>query len=182
MRSTARSNDDDRDRRVSVLASIGLAVGGILGMAGTFAPTAALRGLAWGIDGIALIMASALLTLMFFRKGEDVVAAGFMVFAIGESLVVATAAMDLAAAVPMFGVGTGIWAMALALISAPRVFPLPVRLLGLVAAALFGVTALRILAGVQLLPTTSPLPFNAYPFLVATMVGWIWTLLRVDMR
>jgi hypothetical protein len=166
------------ERRMNVLASIGLAVGGILGMAGTFAPTAALRSLAWGIDGIALIMATALLTLLFFRRGEDIVAAGFLVFAIGESLIVATAAMDPSAAVPIFGVGTGLWAMALALISVPRVLPLGVRLLGLVAAVLFSVTALQILAGAVLTPTTAPLPFNAYPVLVATMGGWIWTLLR----
>jgi hypothetical protein len=29
-----------------------------------------------------------------------------------------------------------------------------------------------------LLPTSSPLPFFAYPFLVLTFIGWIWTLLR----
>ena len=34
------------DKSLRVLASIGLAVGGVLGMAGTFAPSAALRGLA----------------------------------------------------------------------------------------------------------------------------------------
>src|SRR5678816_531860 len=101
---------------MKALASVGLAVGGILGMAGTFAPTAALRGVAWGIDGSALIMASAVLTVVFLREGQDMIAAGFLVFAIGESLVVATAAMELTAAVPFFGAGTGVWAMALALI------------------------------------------------------------------
>jgi len=163
---------------MKVLASVGLAVGGILGMAGTFAPTAALRGVAWGIDGSALIMASAVLTVVFLREGQDMIAAGFLVFAIGESLVVATAAMELTAAVPFFGAGTGVWAMALALISAPRVFPLAVRLLGMTASLLLAVTALQILAGARLTPITTPLPFFAYPFLVATMAGWIWTLLR----
>lgn len=38
------------DKSLRVLASIGLGVGGTLGMAGTFAPSAALRGLAWGLD------------------------------------------------------------------------------------------------------------------------------------
>ena len=42
------------DRSLRVTASVGLAVGGTLGMAGTFASSASLRGLAWGIDGIAL--------------------------------------------------------------------------------------------------------------------------------
>ena len=38
----------------------------------------------------------------------------------------------------------------------------------------------QIFAGVQILPTTSPLPFYAYPFFVATFFGWIWTLLKTD--
>ncbi|MGE3154369.1 MAG: hypothetical protein AB7G48_17235 [Nitrospiraceae bacterium] len=60
------------DRRLRVLASIGLAVGGVLGMAGTFAPSAALRGLAWGIDGVALVMAGTLLTVVCYRAGQEI--------------------------------------------------------------------------------------------------------------
>ena len=58
--------------------------------------------------------------------------------------------------------------------------PLAVRLLGFLAALLFAVTAVQIFAGVQVTPLTSPLPFVGYPVLVATLVGWIWTLLRAD--
>ena len=57
---------------------------------------------------------------------------------------------------------------------------MPVRLLGFLAAVLFGVAALQIFAGIQVTPTTAPLPFYAYPVLVATFAGWIWTLLKVD--
>ena len=53
-----------------------------------------------------------------------------------------------------------------------------VRAVGLLAAVLFIITALRIFWGEPLLPTTSPLPFFAYPFLVLTFLGWIWSLLR----
>jgi hypothetical protein len=42
------------DKLLRVLASAGLGVGGALGLAGTFAPSDSLRGLAWGIGGIAL--------------------------------------------------------------------------------------------------------------------------------
>ena len=90
------------------------------------------------------------------------------------------AAMDLAASVPSFGAGTGMWAAALVLISIPRAFPLIVRRLGLVAAILFAATAGQIFAGVQILPTSRPMPFFAYPVLVATFIGWIWTLLKTD--
>ena len=168
------------DKPLRVLASIGLAVGGLLGMAGTFAPSASLRGLAWGIDGVGLVMASALLTVQFNRKGQDLVASGFLVFTVGEGIILSGAATDLAASVPSFGAGTGLWAVALVLISVPRSFPLVVRLLGLVAAIMFAATAGRIFAGVQILPTSSPMPFYAYPVFVATFFGWIWTLLKAD--
>ena len=168
------------DKGLRVLASIGLGVGGVFGIAGTFAPSASLRGLAWGIDGVGLVMAAALLTLLFYRQGQDLVASGFLVFTVGEGIILSGAAMDLAASVPSFGAGISLWALALVLISAPRVFPLPVRLLGIVAAGLFTFIAVQIFAGYQVTPLTSPLPFFAYPVFVATMVGWIWTLVRTD--
>lgn len=151
-------------------------------MAGTFAPTASLRGLAWGLDGTGLVMASAVLTLTFYRRGQDLVASGFLVFAIGQGLILSGAAMDLAASGPSFGAGTSLWATALVLISVPSAFPLLVRCLGFAAALLMGATALQIFAGAQITPTTSPLPFYAYPLLVATLAGWIWTLLKMEDR
>jgi hypothetical protein len=166
------------DKLLRVLASIGLGVGGTLGMAGTFAPSDSLRELAWGIDGIALVMACSLLTLRFFRMGQEIVAAGFLVFAIGESLLVSGAAMDLVQSAPSFGGGVGLWAAGLALISVPRVFPMAVRLLGLAAALLLAATAFRIFAGAQITALSQPLPFFAYPVLVATFVGWMVTLMK----
>jgi hypothetical protein len=166
------------DRRLRVLASGGLAVGAVLGMAGTLSPSPSLRGVAWGIDGVALVMASVLLTILFLRKGHELVASGFLVFVAGQTLVLSTAAMDLTAGAPVFGAGTGLWALALVLISAPSTFPLLVRGLGLVAAALFAATALQIFSGAPVTALTSPLPFHAYPALVATMSGWAWTVLK----
>ena len=51
------------DRGVKVLSSVGLALGAIFGLAGTFAQSASLRGLAWGIDGLGIVMASAFAVL-----------------------------------------------------------------------------------------------------------------------
>jgi hypothetical protein len=53
-----------------------------------------------------------------------------------------------------------------------------VRLLGVVAALLFAATASLIFAGAQIMALSQPLPFFAYPVLVATFVGWIVTILR----
>jgi hypothetical protein len=123
-------------------------------------------------------VATALLSLKFFRKGNDFVAAGFLVFAIGEAAMLSGTAAGLAGSVPAFAAGTALWAASLLLISIPRAFPIPVRLVGIAGSALFAVVAARIFWGEQLLPTSSPLPFFAYPFLVFTFLGWIWTLLR----
>lgn len=164
-------------KSMRVLASVGLTLGGLFGLAGTFAPSDSLRGLAWGIDGLGLVMASALLAVGFFRAGHDMVTSGFLVFAVGQGLVVSGAAMDLLRSIPSFGAGAGLWAIGLILISIPRVMPTAARILGLVTALLFAVTALRIFAGEPLVPTSSPLPFFVYPVFVATLGTWVWTLL-----
>jgi len=83
-------------------------------------------------------------------------AAGFLVFAIGEGVILSGAALDLAARAPSFGAGSSMWAVALALVSIPRTFPLIVRVLGLGTSILFAVTALQIIAGVPLHPISRP--------------------------
>jgi len=122
------------------------------------------------------VLATSLLAVMEFREGHDTVAAGFLVFAIGQGLILSGAAMAPAASAPGFGAGCGLWSAGLALVSVPKRFPLVVRLLGLAAAALLAATALMIFAGAEIQPLSRPLPFFAYPFLVATLFGWIWSL------
>lgn len=169
-------NSQSNLRSLKLLACVGLGLGGLLGMAGSFAPSDALRGLAWGIDGVSLVIASALLSVLFYRKGEDLVAAGYIVFAVGQGLIVSGSAMTLAASAPSFGAGASLWAAALILVSIPRVFPIAVRVLGFAAAVMFAATAAQIFYGVPLHPKSEPLPFFAYPVFVATLFGWIWTL------
>jgi hypothetical protein len=150
-------------------------------LAGTLVSSAAVRQIFWGIDGVGLVMASALLTVKFLRKGKDCIAAGFLIFAIGESLLLAGTAAGLAASVPSFAAGVALWATALLLTSIPKEFATWVRVVGVFAAILFIVTAARLFWGDDLLPTSTPLPFFAYPFLVITFVGWIWALVRRKM-
>jgi hypothetical protein len=49
-------------------------------------------------------------------------------------------------------------------------------------ACLFAITAARIYTGEELLPTSSPLPFFAYPVLVATLLGWASMLVSSKRR
>jgi hypothetical protein len=164
----------------NVAAAIGLALGGVFGMLGTMVAERNLQAAFWAVDGVGLVVATALLALRFFRTGNDVVAAGFLVFTIGESVMLAGTAESLAGSVPSFAAGTALWSAALLLTSVPKEFASWIRLVGAVGAILFAITAARIFWGEQVLPTTSPLPFFAYPFLVLTFAGWIWTLLKSD--
>jgi hypothetical protein len=155
-----------------------LVVGAVLGLAGTFVPSVSLRGLAWGVDGIALVVATSILAVYVLRRGEEMAAAGFLVYVAGQTLVVSVSALPLEAGSLVFGAGAGLWAAGLALVSAQRLMPLVVRVLGGIAAALFAITALQILGGGGLHPLSQPLPFFAYPFLVFTLCGWAWWCVR----
>jgi len=166
------------DERLRTVAAAGLVIGALLGMAGSFVPSAELRGIAWGIDGTALIVASALLAVFHLRRGNDALAAGFLVFLAGETLIVSGSAMDLAASAPTFAAGAALWSAALALTSASAALPAFVRMTGAIAAVLFAMTAVRMFGGTPLTPLSKPWPFGAYPFLAITLFGWAWSHLR----
>lgn len=171
-----------RDERLHNVAAAGLVIGALLGMAGSFASAAELRGLAWGADGVALVVASALLSLHHLRRGDAQLAAGFLVFLAGETLILSGSAMGLAASAPSFAAGAGLWSAALALVSASPIMPGLVRVTGMIAAILFAVTAARIFGGAGLTPLSEPLPFYGYPFLAATLFGWAWVHRRPTSR
>ena len=162
------------EARPSPVAPICLVVGAVLGLGGSFAPSASLRGLAWGIDGIAIVVAAALLAAHLLRRGQDTAGAGFLIFIAGQSLVVSGSALSLEASAAVFGAGAGLWAAALLVISAPDLMPKAVRVVGCVAALLLAATAVQIFAGRSLTPLSEPLPFLAYPLLVVTLLGWAW--------
>jgi len=161
---------------ILLIAAVGLLTGCILGMAGSFVPDAIVRNVLWAIDSCGLILAAALLTLYFSRKGQDIAAAGFIIFAIAESIVFFSCAGDLSATIPAFGTGACLWALALAVVSSQKSFPLFVRCTGIIAALLFAITAFMIFTGHPATALAKPLPFFAYPFYAATLAGWAWTL------
>ena len=166
-------------RSINLIALVGLALGGALGLAGAVVTRQNVQAMLWAIDGAGLVMAAAMLATKYFRTGNDVVAGGFLVFAIGEGLILLSGpAAGLEGSIPAFAAGTALWGTALLLVSIPKLFAVPIRILGIASAAMFIVTAARIFLGEQLRPTSAPLPAYASPVLVATFVGWIWTLWR----
>jgi hypothetical protein len=128
---------------------------------------------------VALIVAAALLTVKYLRSGDDGLAASFLVFLAGEALVLSNTAAGLQASNASFASGIALWAASLVMTSSTKsAFPTWTRLTGVIAAALFAVTATRIFLGETILATAAPLPAAGYPFLVLTFAGWVWTLLR----
>jgi hypothetical protein len=160
------------------VAVVGIVLGGVLGLAGTIVTAQNARAIMWAIDGTALIVATSILALTYFRKGCDGIAAGFLVYAIGEAVMLGGTAGSLEASVPSFAAGTALWSAGLLLISAPNVFVIWTRLAALISAILFAITSARIFLGEQITPVAKPLPYYAYPFLVLTFIGWIYTLLK----
>ena len=78
-------------RSINVIAAVGLALGGALGIAGAMVTQQNVQAILWAIDGSGLVMAAALLATKYFRAGNDVVAGGFLVFAVGEAIILLSA-------------------------------------------------------------------------------------------
>ncbi len=102
------------DRTLDYIAAGGLLVGAVFGLAGTFVASPTLQASLWAIDSVALVVATSLLALRYFRAGVDILAAGFLVFAIGEGVLLSGTAAGPTASVPAFAAGTALWASALA--------------------------------------------------------------------
>lgn len=164
--------------RRQVTGPCALILGAVLGVAGTFASSASLRGILWGIDGVALVVAGALLTIYHVSRGNNLLAAGFLVFVAGETLILSTAALPLDSGGPVFGAGVSLWAAALVLVSVPGTMPVWVRATAFIAAVLFTIVGIRLFLGQPIDALSRPLPFFAYPFLAATMFGWAWVHYR----
>ncbi len=90
------------------IAALGLLVGAVFGLAGTLVASPHVQASLWAIDSVALVMATSLLALKYFRAGADVVAAGFLVFAIGEGVLLAGTAAGPRASVSAFATGTAL--------------------------------------------------------------------------
>jgi hypothetical protein len=68
---------------INVVAIVGFVLGGALGMVGAMVTQQNLQAILCAIDAAGIVSASALLALKYFRLGNDVVADGFLEFAIG---------------------------------------------------------------------------------------------------
>jgi len=169
------------EKQLKIFTASCLVIGGVLGLVGSFAPPS-VRGLAWGIDGTALVIGSALLAVHYAKLGNEQLAAAFLVFLAGQTLVVSGSAMGLSESSPSFAAGVGLWAAALAMISSSCVMPIVLRITAGISSVLFAITAIQTYGGAELNPLSKPLPFFAYPLFVFTLFGLAWVRLRASTR
>lgn len=164
------------DRTKNILAVAGLATGVVFGLSGSFAGASTLANILYAISSIGLILACAILALHFFRKENDLIATGFLVFAIGEAVMhTGTAAGDTGGQAA-FAAGMSLYLPGLLLISIPKYFPLWVRLAGIATVIPFAVAAFTVFAGGQALPSDG-IVGAGYGLLSLTITGWVISFL-----
>jgi hypothetical protein len=165
-----------------ILIVIGLAIGAVLGFGGNFLPAGPQQNVAYAISSLGIIMGSALLAAWFARRGHSIVAVGFALLALAESI--SLSGLFLLASAPTFSgaytfaAGVALYAVALPLASVPPAFPLWTRIVGTLAAIPFAAHALLWLLGRSPAPS-GPLASIGYVLLTVAIVGWVITVLRV---
>jgi hypothetical protein len=90
------------------IAAAGLLVGALFGLAGTLARSPELQAGLWAIDSVGLVIAASVLSLKYLRTGSELVAAGFLVFAIGEGVLLSGTAARPSGSVPAFAAGVAL--------------------------------------------------------------------------
>jgi hypothetical protein len=162
---------------INIIASFGLAIGAIFGMSGLVFAEPVTQLCLFVISGVGLATGVGLLAVKFMREENDLIATGFLLFAIGEAISTLNAAGDEESAVSAFAGCMLFYVVGFLLISVPARFPNWVRITGLAAAIPFLVAAARFYLG-QGLDTSDTLPGIGYSLLTITIIGWIVTLLQ----
>ena len=149
------------DSRLRLIAAIGLVTGAVL-RAWHVRSIGGASCIGVGLDGTALVVA-ALLTIHHSRRGNELAAAGFLVFVAGEALILSARPWILRQVLRHSRLES-VCGLPRSLSSVHRESCRPRSGLGPVAALLFTVVAVRIFLGESLTPLSQPLPFFAYPF------------------
>ncbi|MBI1307243.1 MAG: hypothetical protein GC181_11625 [Bacteroidetes bacterium] len=159
------------------LAAGSLFLGALLGIAGMIFQEPLLQVAVFEISSLSLVVALSVLTFKYFRSGNDLVAAGYLIFAVGESVMTAGAAGGMYQGMASFGAGMLLYVPALLLISLPKELPIIPRITGFVATIPFAIAGFKIFLGEEI-TYTSLFPSIGYALLTITMIFWIMGLLK----
>jgi hypothetical protein len=116
---------------------LGLAAGAGFGQAGNMVPMGAAQNVLWALSSLGLVVSNVLLSTAYHRGKNELVAAGFLLLAIGEMIIWSGGHMGEPGAKASFTAGLLFQVPALFLISVPKVLPIWVRALGILAASCF---------------------------------------------
>jgi hypothetical protein len=147
----------------------GLLVGVVLGMAGNIPAEDWLRNLLFAVSSIGLMVAGVLIVLREARRGADLVAAGFAIFAVAEIIIWVGGGTTGPASEAPFAAATLFYVPALLLISVPPRFVLWARVAGALAALPFGIHATVYLLGGN---PAEILQIAGYLLLSVAVIGW----------
>lgn len=153
----------------------GLAVGGMLGLGGTFVGQGAVQDVLYALSAVGLILASTLLAVGHASTGRWLAAAGFALLALGETRLLSPT--DAPGADASFAAGVLLYAPGLLLVALSSWASRWVRAAGAAAAVLFATHALVYFGG-GAVDSTGPLASIGYGLLTVTLAGWIITVLR----
>lgn len=153
----------------------GLLVGVGLGMAGNIPPVSWMQTLLFAVSSIGLVMAAALLVLREARRGADLVAAGFGIFAVAEIIIWVGGGPTGPGGEAPFAAATLFYVPALLLISAPPRFALWARAAGALATVSFGTYAIVFLLGGK---PAEVVEIAGYLLLSVAAIGWAVDVVR----
>lgn len=165
------------NRTINMLASAGLAIGFLFGMTANIFAGDVSKIVMYEISSVGLTAACVLLGVKFIREQKDLLASGFLLFAIGEGVMSGGTALGEVAGQASFAAGLALYVPALLLISLPKGFPLWTRITGIAASVPFLIAASIIFTGGKV-SSSDVLPAVAYALLTVTIIGWIIRLIR----
>ncbi len=165
------------NRNVNLVAIIGLAIGAIFGLSGSFVTDPIVTIVLYEISSVGLIVSLTILALKFLKEDRLLLATGFLLFSIGEAIMSGGTAAGELGGQAAFGGGMALYGPALLLISIPKKFPIWGRMTGLAACIPFGLVASKIFLG-EVVLSSSALPGAGYGLLTLTIISWIWTLAK----
>lgn len=160
-----------------VIVVVGLVVAVAAGIAaGGFESLAAQTSL-YALSSLGWIVATAILASHHLRNGESMVAAGFLILTIAETLLWVNGYPGGPGYESGFAGGSMFYVPGVLLVCAPTAYPLLTRVLGMVAGALWAVGAVRFLTGSEF-AHTDPLAVAGYVAISAFFLGVAWVTYR----
>jgi hypothetical protein len=154
----------------------GLVVGAVLGQVGGALGIGTAQTVLFAVSSVGLAVGAVLLAIRHLQRGEPVVAAGFAILAVAETMIWTGGGPEQGGEAAFAG-ATLFYVPALLMVSLPSAFPTWVRALGAVAAVPFGIHVALFLLGAE--PTSQGAPAIAgYILLTLAVVGWILSVVR----